>query len=133
MSAGAHVRTQLRPALLQRAVRLEPVHDPVQRRRVDAELAADLAHGDAGARFDHLEELVAATIAAPSGAGVARGGRSRTPAPPARRRRGVSRGRRSDAEALCDLLELAVLVHERTELRHAPRDAILQALQVIDD
>ena len=45
-----------------------------------------------------------------------------------------SRGvRRNDAKALCDLLELAVLVDQRAQLGHAPRDAVLQALQLIDD
>ena len=50
-----------------------------------------------------------------------------------RRRGRVSRSGWRDAQALGNLLELAVLVDERTELVHPPRHPVLQALQLIDD
>src|SRR4029079_10523697 len=72
-------RQQLAPALLQRAVLLEAVDDPVQRRGVDAELGASLAHGDARPRLDHLHELVAAAGAAGPAAGTLDGDAARRP------------------------------------------------------
>src|SRR6185437_7600279 len=84
MAAGCSARDELAAALPQRAVLLEPVHDPVQRGWIHAELAADLAHGNTRARFDHLEQLVAAAVATGArgccgggGSGGARRGRRR--------------------------------------------------------
>src|SRR4051812_6258496 len=127
---------QLAAALLQRAVGLQPVHDPVQRRRVHAELRTDLADGDARTGFDKLEQLVTATVGA---AAVASGTGARGRAPPCaptgptRTRGHVSGRRRRDPEPLRDLLELPVLVDQRAQLRHPPGDPVLQALQIIDD
>src|SRR4051812_30187506 len=103
-------RQQLAAALLKRAVLLQAVHDPVERRGVDAQLAAHFADGDPGARFDHREQLVTTAVAA-TGArsgGVRRSGRARTAACAAPRCRRVTRGGRRNAQALSDLLELAV-------------------------
>src|SRR3954465_4782759 len=118
-SAGA----QLAPVLLELAVLLQPVHDAIQRRRIDAELRADLTDSDPGARFDHREQLLAAAVLAPAPAAPAARGRCRRacrrrgPGRAARRTRGAARrcggvsallGR--DAESLGDLPERAMLV-----------------------
>src|SRR5690349_8306676 len=102
VNAGS-ASAQLAPALLERAVLLQAMHDAIQRCGVDAELGAGFADGDARPRFDHLEQLVAAPVLppAPHAAVGRRAGTSRAAAgAPAGARWGVSRRGRGDAESL---------------------------------
>jgi len=136
--------------LAQLAALLEPAQHPVQRRRVNAELRARLAHRDPGPRADELDELLAALSGPrtrPAGrlrrrrAGCRRRiARARGPRRPATPRRPLGRGRRrrrrrrgvnADADAVGDLFELVVLGDGRLELAQSLGDTLLGSAKVI--
>jgi hypothetical protein len=125
-------RDELAAALLDGLLALELVDDAVQGGRVDAELGARLADGDAGPLADEAEQLRAPVRAraarlspAPRAPGRAGGAGAR-----ARRRGAPGVGARGalapNAEAVGDLLQLAVLGDGGLELLEAPDDTLLE-------